>query len=103
MSANHPTVTLDRVRKILDKATGDKNPPHGRFWHKPLSELLTLEVKGERVLVSGKPAESALVRSLRGKPPFDSDYERMPSGGSPPVPELEIQEIERWIENGCKE
>ena len=50
----------------------------------------------KRVIVPGKPAESALIGYLRGK-----HQPQMPIG-MPPLKEAQIQTIERWITQGAK-
>jgi len=95
-----------RVKEILDKATGTGAPDHdgkAKFWNSPLTDLLQIKVYGIQVIVAGKPADSGLIKAIRGLAPFDgSDYERMPQG-RPAIPDTEIGEIERWIEAGCPE
>ncbi|MBB6049270.1 PSD1 and planctomycete cytochrome C domain-containing protein [Armatimonas rosea] len=51
---------------------------------------------GKRVIVPGKPSESALIGYLRGK-----HQPQMPIG-MPPLKEAQIQTIERWIAQGAK-
>ena len=65
-----------------------------------VTEGLALFIGGskfaKRVVVPGKPAESALIGYLRGK-----HQPQMPIG-MPPLKEAQIQTIERWIAQGAK-
>ncbi len=102
------TVRWPRVKEILESVMnrweqreGRKGLPgiHGFHWDTP-QELASDESMGKKFIEPGTPAsETALVISLRkglGSIP------RMPMYG-PFVKEEQIQEIERWIENGMPE
>ena len=96
---------FDHVKEILDAAVGGKNiHAHGPFWRGLSRDAFVAKVVfGEQLLVVGDAANSNLSKALRGLPPFDgSDYPRMPAGMAP-VPELDIQFIEQWINEGCLE
>lgn len=95
---------LESVRRILDAATGGRNPRHGgmgRFWNKPLQEFINATIYDEKVIVLGRPEDSALIRSLKGVSPFDgSKFPRMPIGG-PYVNDADISFIAQWIRDNC--
>lgn len=96
---------FEQVRRILDAAVGDAMPYHdglGRFWNLDRDALVTATVYGERVVVPGRPEDSALVKALRGLPPFDGTlYLRMPPGGE--VRDEDIKFIENWIRDGAQD
>ena len=49
----------------------------------------------------GRGARSALIRGLRGLPPFDgTQFVRLPWGGTA-VADADIDRIETWIDEGC--
>jgi hypothetical protein len=94
-----------RVRQILDHASGDGVPGHGSFWNLPIAELLRLSVSDEQVIADPGPnrgARSALVKSLKGELPFgpDGDIPSMPRD-RPPVSPENIAFIEQWIDDDC--
>jgi len=95
---------LDAVRRILDAATGTRNPRHqgkGRFWNLTRDEFVAATVYGQQVVVPGRPEDSALIKALRGLAPFDgSRFPRMPTGG-PYVNDADITFIEQWIRDGA--
>src|SRR4051812_15782034 len=98
---------LEAVRRILNTATDQittGNPSHdglGRFWNLPRDQFVAAVVYGEKVIVVGDPNTSALIKSLRGLPPFDGTvYPRMPLGRDP-VQDSDIEFIARWIADGC--
>ncbi len=89
----------------------------GAFWDLPLERFLEVEIAGEPLVASeretsccgaqlppspGRRAErSALVKGLRGLPPFDGRrYPRVPFGGAAATAQ-EIGLVEDWIEAGC--
>jgi hypothetical protein len=53
---------------------------------------------GRRIVVAGKPAESALVQALHGQYPYSA---QMPKTG-PYWKDEEIELVERWISEGAK-
>lgn len=102
-----------RVVEILDTAVGGEQGsagPHGAFWRGiDRDEFVALQIFGLSLIELGDGASSNLVKALRGETPFGTDtgnrdpaafYNRMPSGGDP-VPDAEIDVIEKWIDVGC--
>jgi hypothetical protein len=58
-------------------------------------------VYGQQVIVLGKPNDSALIKALKGLPPFDgSVFPQMPLA-RPPVRDSDIAFIAKWIQDGC--
>ena len=103
--------TWTDVGAILAAAGGTEGL--GRLGGRALEEFLALELHGtpliapvSRSCCGGKDngtrgARSALVRGLRGLPPFDgTQYPRLPWGGAP-VADADIDRIESWIDEGC--
>jgi hypothetical protein len=100
---------LEAVRRILNAAADQifpGNPSHGglgRFWNLPRDQFVNAVVYNQQVIVLGKPDDSALIKALRGLPPFDgSRFSRMPLG-RPPVSDMDITFIANWIRDGCPE
>ena len=107
---------LSRIRQILDAAAGDSAASYGglgRFWHQPPDTLATLDLLGERLIAPApsccgcapgeRSAQSALIKGLRGEPPFDgSRFPPLPWGGTPVAPE-DIRFIADWIDDGCRD
>jgi hypothetical protein len=100
---------LEAVRRILNAAADQifpGNPSHdglGRFWNLPRDRFVNAVVYNQQVIVLGKPDDSALIKSLRGLPPFDgSKFSRMPLG-RPPISDVDITFIANWIRDGCPE
>jgi hypothetical protein len=101
-----------QVVDILETAVNGETikAPHGNFWRGlSLDQFVALRVLGQQLIVRNDAANSALVKALRGKPPFGSDvvprpagaiFRRMPAGRAP-VPEQSIAFIEGWINAGC--
>ncbi len=97
-----------RIQQILDQSVnGDAIGAHGPFWRSlDRNGFVGKSVFGVPVIVknaAGKfdPDLSNLVRALEGKPPFDgSSFPRMPVG-YPAVPQPQIDEIRKWISDGC--
>jgi hypothetical protein len=54
---------------------------------------------GSKIVIPGRPEESALVQKLRGTYPFGT---RMPKSGPPFLAESEIALVARWIAQGAK-
>lgn len=50
-----------------------------------------------RVIVTGKPEESLIVKKLKG----EGGGQRMPAGGRPPLSEAQIELISTWIREGA--
>jgi hypothetical protein len=98
---------FERVRAILTAAVGDGQPGHdghGKFWNLPLEEVKQLTIFGERVVETEgdhRGARSALVKALKGEPPFDdSGFGRMPLD-RPAVAPADIAFVEQWIDGGA--
>lgn len=98
---------FERVRQILNDAVGDGVPSHGgkgKFWNLPLDQLKNLKVLGQKVIESDgadRGARSALVKALKGEPPFDdAGFGRMPLD-RPPVDPADVAFIQQWIDDGC--
>jgi len=98
---------IEAVRRILNTATDQVtpgNPFHGgkrRFWNASRDDFVAAKVYGQQVIVLGKPEDSALIKSLKGLPPFDgSQFPRMPLG-RPAVSDSDIAFIAQWIVDGC--
>lgn len=70
--------------------------PAGGLQLDSLSQLLRGGDSGEPISV-GKPAESLLVRKLKGL-----EGQRMPAGGRPALSSEQIGKIETWIQEGAK-
>ncbi len=71
-----------------------------RFWDLPRDSIVAAIVYGQRAVIPGNSADSALVKSLRGDPPFNGAFARMPPGG-PYLPDADIAFIARWIDDGA--
>lgn len=100
-----------RVIEILETAVnGETIGAHGNFWRgKTLGEFVALKVFGQKLIVPGQSAQSAIIKATRGLAPFGSDvtprppgaiFRRMPEG-RPPVPDDSIAFIAKWIDDGC--
>jgi tyrosinase len=119
----------DRVKQILDEASGEVHPSYqgnDRFWHLPHRQLLEVSLYGIRMIApsqeagsaptkscchgpaargpqAGRGAASGLIQGLKGQPPFDgSQFPRLPWGGSA-VSYDNIAFIQQWIDDGCPE
>lgn len=100
---------LDQVKEILDRAVdGEVIGAHGAFWrNKTRDQFVQTRVFGRVLLVPGQPANSNILKALRGLPPFGSDvgaagaiFRRMPAGRAAVAAE-DIALIETWIADGC--
>ena len=101
------------VKIILDRLVrGEEIRMHGAFWRgKTRDEFVALKPMGLPVVAIGDPANSNLIKALRGLPPFGRDLRPRPVGATinrmpsrrPPATEEEITIIERWIKAGCPE
>ena len=93
----------DHVSGILTKAAQDSDADYGgqgRFWEGGADRLKNAVVFGIPMIAASGDG-SALVRGLRGQPPFDgSRFDRLPWGGSA-VAENDIAFIADWIDDGC--
>lgn len=106
----------ERAIEILDNSIGGPTVEigvHRAFWRGlTRDEFIVKRIRGLTMIdLSGGGAASNLVKALRGQAPFGADlpvpppgaeHSRMPSG-MPPVPDVEIAFIERWIDEGCLE
>src|SRR5262249_48533619 len=102
--------TYGRVQQALDRAIQNMSTigAHGPFWRTlTRDQFVVKKVFGKQVVTVGDPANSNLIKALRGLTPFGSDtgtsgatFRRMPAG-LPPMPEEDITLIETWIANGC--
>jgi hypothetical protein len=101
--------TFREVVDILDAAVSgpgtEVGPPHHAFWRDiTRDEFVATKVLGQPILVLGDGANSNLILSLKGQPPFgsgpDAEFPRMPVGFDP-VPDDSIRSIEIWINDGC--
>jgi hypothetical protein len=102
---------FDHVKEILDRAVNwEAIGAHGPFWrNRTRNQFVQARVFGMPLLVLGQPADSNLIRAIRGIAPFGEDvgtlgafYRRMPAGG-PAVPDEDITFLEQWIAEGCLE
>lgn len=103
---------IESIRRILDAATNQifpGNPSHdglGRFWNLSRDDFVKAVVYAQQVIVLGKPDDSALIKALKGLPPFDGTtlngitLTRMPLG-RPAVSDADIQFIANWIKDYC--
>ncbi|WP_202312558.1 tyrosinase family protein [Mesorhizobium sp. L-8-10] len=108
MEASVAPFTWSDVEAILAAAGGTVGP--GKLVGLTLPEFLTLQLYGMPLIApassccganDGRGARSALIRGLRGLPPFDgSQFLRLPWGGRP-VADADIDRIEAWIDEGC--
>lgn len=103
-----------RVKAILAAAAGNSTADYdglGKFWEKPLDELLAAKLFGVRLIAAGpaaaccgggsRSASSGLIQGLRGEPPFDgSRFPPLMWGGSR-VADEDIAFIASWIDDGC--
>ncbi len=101
--------TFCEVVDILDAAVDgpgtEVGPPHYAFWRGVnRDEFVATKLLGRPILVLGDGAQSNLILSLKGEPPFgsgpDAEIPRMPVGFDP-MPDESIRSIERWIDEGC--
>jgi hypothetical protein len=102
---------FEKVVDILDTAVNHQAiGAHGNFWrNKTREQFIALKVFGRILVVPGNSSDSNLVKAMRGLAPFGADVDPAPPGAMfdrmpaqrPAVPELSIQFIEQWIEDGC--
>ena len=101
----------DKVLDILDTAVSHEViGAHGNFWRgKTREQFIALKVFGKLLVVPGTAADSNIVKAMRALSPFGIDIDPPPSGAifdrmpaeRPAIPELSIQFIEKWINDGC--
>jgi hypothetical protein len=102
--------TYSQVQQALDRAINGMATigAHGAFWRTlTRDQFVVKKVFGQQLLVVGDPANSNIVKAVRGQLPFGSDtgtvgatFRRMPAG-LPAMTEPDIELIEVWIKNGC--
>jgi hypothetical protein len=104
---------FDDVVEILDKAVGGPDADvasHGAFWRGVTrDQFVEMKVGGRKLVTLGDGANSNLVLSLKGEPPFGSDLDSPPVGAMmprmpahlDPVDTEDIDGVERWINDGC--
>lgn len=110
LTSGAPVPTYSQVQQALDRAINDvaNIGAHGAFWRTlTRDEFVVKKVFGKQLVVGGDPANSNILKALRGETPFGSDtgtsgaaLRRMPAG-LPPMREEDIALIETWIRNGC--
>lgn len=123
----------DRVRQILNDASGDVHPSYqgyDRFWNLPHSEFLDVTIYGVRMIApareqpegppagsscchgskpasappqAGRGAASGLIKGLKGEPPFGGSQFPKLPWGGQMVAFADIAFIEQWIDDGCPE
>jgi len=98
-----------RVKEILDAALGPAPAhTHGAFWRfLTRDQFVAKVVLGKQLVILGDGAGSNLVKALRGQKPFGKDQgvlgatiARMPKDRDP-APDIDIDFIEAWIDDGC--
>ncbi len=101
--------TFREVVELLDAAVNgpgtEVGPPHYAFWRNVTrDDFVAKRLLGQPILVLGEGAQSNLILSLKGQPPFgsgpDVKFPRMPVGFDP-MPDDSIRAIETWIDEGC--
>lgn len=107
-----PETRILTIRSMLNNLIGNRAPRHTgtigtgpsqplrRFWDLPRDSLVALSVYGQRAVIPGNSADSALVKSLKGDPPFNGAFARMPPGG-PYLANSDIAFIAQWIDDGA--
>jgi len=104
----------ERVKEILDKASGASTSDYGgvgRFWDGDLQDFMKARVHGVLMIApetassccddGSRSARSGLIRGLRGETPFDgARFPPLPWGGERVAPE-DIAFIADWIDDGC--
>lgn len=106
-------MNFDDVVEILDRSVGgpdEEVSSHGPFWRGVTKDrFVTMKVGGRKLVTLGDGANSSLVKSLQGMPPFGSDLVPAPEGATvmrmpaylDPVSDAEIAQITQWIDDGC--
>lgn len=116
--ADGGTVSFARdIRPIFDRFPSDPAGPGCKLCHYRTQsshvgldlgglDLTTLGslregggTSGSKIVVPGRPEESALVQKLKGTYPFGT---RMPKSGPPFLSQAEIDLISTWIAQGAK-
>jgi hypothetical protein len=109
-------VDYQRIKTILDQSVnGATFGAHGPFWRaQNRDQFVAHSVFGRKLIAvrpngTFDPEESNLIKALEGRAPFGDDlnpptpgalFPRMPFG-FPPVPQVQIDEIREWINQGC--
>lgn len=108
------TTRYERFREIMAAAARGSTATYGGtapFWELPLDELKQARLDGIPLIEpegagcgcgcdTARGEASALVKGLRGEPPFDGTrFPRLPWGGSP-VADDDIDFVSRWIDDG---
>ena len=101
----------DKVLDILDTAVSHEViGAHGNFWRgKTREQFIVMKVFGKVLVAPGAAADFNIVKAIRGLSPFGIDIDPPPPGAvfdrmpaeRPGIPELSIQFIEKWINDGC--
>src|SRR5262245_37257646 len=88
-----PEVRLSQVRAMLNNLIGTRSPRHvgtaggsttplRRFWDQSRDAFVASVVYSQQAIVPGNSGQSALIKALKGEPPFDgTSFKRMPPGG----------------------
>lgn len=107
-----PETRIQIIRSMLNNLIGNRSPRHTgtlgtgpsqplrRFWDLPRDSIITASVYGQRAVIPGNSADSALIKALKGDPPFNGSFARMPPGG-PYLGNDDIAFIARWIDDGA--
>lgn len=110
MAAAQPAPSYLQVQQALDRAINGMASigAHGTFWRTlTRDEFVVKKIFGKQLVLVGDPANSNVVKALRGLTPFGSDtgtagatLRRMPAG-LPAMADADILLIENWIKQGC--
>jgi hypothetical protein len=103
---------FDHVKEILDRSVNWEaiGGPHGAFWrNQTRNQFVQARIVGLPLIALGQPAQSNLIKAVRGIAPFGMDigtagafYPRMPAR-RPPLAEADIVFLETWIADRCPE
>jgi len=105
MGINTFREVVDLLDAAVDGPETTVGPPHHAFWRGVTrDQFVAIKLLGQPILVLGDGANSNLIRSLKGVPPFGdgpgAEFPRMPVGFDP-MPDESIRSIELWIDAGC--
>jgi len=104
-----PASDYPKVQEILDRAIGGETAigRHGKFWRGlGRDDFVALSIYDEPVVELKNGAGSALVKALKGEPPFDgSSFPRMPVGfwWTTEIRTRNLQLFEQWKADGFLE